>query len=467
MDFFEELHRHGDRTAVVDDDDRRFSFRELHELAHEFGDRLPRGERALILLRTRNSIESLIGYLGGVASGHVVLPVDHSLDPALVTRLMDAYRPEYVWGAGQAADPALFSIGDYTLAPTRYGPGGPLHPDLSAVLLTSGSTGSPKGVRLTRANITANARSIAEYLELDATERPVTSLPMSYSYGLSVITSHLHVGATLLLTGESLVRGEFWNYCRRHEATSFSGVPYTYEMLDTLRFPSVELPSLRYFTQAGGRLPTERVERYAAEADRRGVRFYVMYGQTEATARMAYLPPELLSAKPGSIGRAVPGGTLYLKDEQGARIAAAGRTGRLHYEGPNVMQGHANGRGDLAHGDQLGGVLDTGDLAYVDEDGCYYIAGRSGRFVKLSGVRYDLDELEQGLTRSGITCACGGSDEELAVAVEDAALARLAKQTLRRTFRVDPTQVRIVVVPRISRTASGKIAYAKTFENGE
>ncbi|MFG2605990.1 AMP-binding protein [Streptomyces sp. NPDC048514] len=467
MDFFEELHRHGDRTAVVDDGRRRFSYRELHEMARAFGDRLPGGERALILLRTRNRIESLVGYLGGIASGHVVLPVDHGLDDTLAARLMDAYRPEYVWGPHQAPGPALFTMGDHALTRTSYPPGAPLHPDLSVVLLTSGSTGSPKGVRLTRRNIVANARSIAEYLGLDATERPVTSLPMSYSYGLSVITSHLHAGATLLLTDASLVRGEFWDFFREQEATSFSGVPYTYEMLDTLRFASMELPSLRYFTQAGGRLPAERVAHYAAEAERRGARFYVMYGQTEATARIAYLDPGLLPAKSGSIGRAVPGGTLYLKDEHGARIAAPGRTGHLYYEGPNVMQGHARGRSDLAAGDRLGGVLDTGDLAHVDEDGCFYIAGRRGRFVKLSGIRYDLDELELQLTRSGIACACGGSDDRLAVAVEDATLARQVKQHLRRTFRVDPTQVRVVEVERISRTTTGKIAYAHIFGNGE
>ncbi|MER5948447.1 AMP-binding protein [Streptomyces sp. NPDC001904] len=467
MDLFEEMRRYGDRTAVVDDRGRRFSYRELDRMAAEWGSHLPQGERALILLRTRNCVESLVGLLGGVSSGHVVLPVDHGLDAGLVARLMDAYRPEYVWGAGQETDPAVFTMGDYALTPTRYGPGQALHADLGVVLLTSGSTGSPKGVRLTRANIAANARSIAEYLALDDTERPVTSLPMSYSYGLSVITSHLHVGATLLLTETSVVRGEFWELFRRYEATSFSGVPYTYEMLDTLRFPSIDLPSLRYFTQAGGRMPTESVERYTAEAERRGARFYVMYGQTEATARIAYLPPDLVSRKPGSIGRAVPGGTLYLKDEHGERIAAPRQTGRLHYEGPNVMQGYAAGRADLASGDQLGGVLDTGDLAYADADGCYYVAGRRGRFVKLSGIRYDLDELERGLARTGITCACGGSDEQLKVAIEDGAQARHVKQTLRRTFRVDPTQVRVVAVPHISRTATGKIAYAQTFENGE
>ncbi|WP_405659857.1 AMP-binding protein [Streptomyces sp. NBC_01166] len=467
MDFFEDLHRFGDRTAVVDDRGRSFSYRELHRTARAFGARLPRGERSLILLRTSNRTESLVGYLGGILAGHAVLPVDHGIDAVLVARLMDAYRPEYVWGTGRETGPALFTMGDHTLTTTRYGTGEPLHADLGAVLLTSGSTGSPKGVRLTRANIAANARSIAEYLGLDETERPVTSLPMSYSYGLSVITSHLHAGATLLLTDASLVRGEFWDFFRKNGATSFSGVPYTYEMLDTLRFASLDLPSLRYFTQAGGRLPAERVERYAAEAERRGARFYVMYGQTEATARIAYLEPGLLASKPGSIGRAVPGGTLYLRDEHGVAVTAPGRTGSLCYEGPNVMQGHAGGRADLARGDELGGVLDTGDLAWADEDGCYYIAGRRGRFVKLSGIRYDLDALELGLAQSGITCACGGSDEQLAVAVEDPALVRQVKQTLRRTFHVDPTQVRVVQVPLISRTATGKIAYAQTFENGE
>ncbi|WP_167450027.1 AMP-binding protein [Streptomyces hyaluromycini] len=464
MDIYRDLHRHGDRTALIDARGTRYSYRELHDMVTAFGAALPSAGRALILLRTRNRVESLVGYLGGIAANHVVLPVDHSVGDDLLHHVTQAYRPEYVWDESTGEGAPLFTAGSYRLVRTGHAPGGSdLHEQLSAVLLTSGSTGSPKGVRLSRRNLNANASSIAEYLELDPSERAITSLPMSYSYGLSVVNSHLWVGGTLLLTDDSLVRREFWEFFREHGATSFSGVPYTYEMLDTLRFARMELPSLRSFTQAGGKLHAETVERYAAEARKRSARFYVMYGQTEATARIAYLRADLHPDKSESIGAAIPDGKLYLKDANGLAVSEPRMHGDLHYEGANVMLGHARDRADLIKGDELGGCLDTRDVAYFDDDGNYYIVGRRSRFVKMSGVRTDLDQIERHLREAGFACVCGGKDEELSIALEDISAARLVRQLLRRTFRIDPRQVRLMEVAEIPKTAHGKTDYARLF----
>jgi acyl-CoA synthetase (AMP-forming)/AMP-acid ligase II len=463
MDIYQDLYRYGDRTAAIDSDGTRYSYRDLHDRVTAFAAALRSAERALILLRTRNRVESLVGYLGGIAANHVVLPVDRSVGDDLVHQVREAYRPEYVWEENPSDGAPLFTMGGYRLVRTGVSDGADLHEQLSAVLLTSGSTGSPKGVRLSRRNLNANASSIAEYLELDTSERAITSLPMSYSYGLSVVNSHLWAGGTLLLTDDSLVKREFWKFFREHGATSFSGVPYTYDMLDTLRFARMELPSLRSFTQAGGKLRAETVARYAAEAQRRSARFYVMYGQTEATARIAYLRADLHPDKSGSIGAAIPDGKLYLKDANGLAVSEPGTHGNLHYEGANVMLGYARDRADLAKGDELGGCLDTGDIAYFDEDGDYTIIGRRSRFIKMSGVRTDLDQIERHLRQAGFSCACGGKDEELSVALEDISAARSVKQLLRRTFRIDPGQVRLIEVAEIPRTAHGKTAYAQLF----
>jgi len=468
MDIYQDLHRYGDRTAVVDACGTRYSYRELHDMVTAFGAALPSVGRALILLRTRNRIESLVGYLGGIAANHVVLPVDRSVGDDLVRQVREAYRPEYVWEESPSDGVPLFTAGSYRLVRTDHAPGGAdLHERLSAVLLTSGSTGSPKGVRLSRRNLNANASSIAEYLTLDASERAITSLPMSYSYGLSVINSHLWAGGTLLLTDDSLVKREFWDFFREHRATSFSGVPYTYDMLDTLRFAHMELPSLRSFTQAGGKLRADTVERYAAEAKKRSAGFYVMYGQTEATARIAYLRADLRPDKSESIGAAIPDGKLYLRDTNGLAVSEPHTHGNLHYEGANVMLGYARNRADLSKGDDLGGCLDTGDIAYFDQDGDYYIVGRRSRFVKMSGVRTDLDQIERQLQQAGFTCVCGGKDEELSIALEDISAARSVKQLLRRMFHIDPGQVRLIEVAGIPKTAHGKTAYAQMFGSAD
>jgi acyl-CoA synthetase (AMP-forming)/AMP-acid ligase II len=464
INFAQILNRFGERTAVIDDRGRRYSYRQLRDMAADFCEAIAPLERALVLVRTRNTIESLVGYLGALVGNHVILPVDHSVDKCLIDRLVEAYRPDFIWGEAPSAIAPVFSQGTYALVPTGYRQSVPPHSDLRAVLLTSGSTGSPKGVRLSDKNIQANAVAIIRYLEIDETERAITSLPMSYSYGLSVINSHLLAGATLLLTTETVMREEFWDFFREYGGTSFSGVPHTYEMLDVLRFHRLDLRSLRYFTQAGGKLPPDMVARYAAEAKRRSARFFVMYGQTEATARIAYLRADTHPTKTDCVGGPIPGGRMYLTEPSGREITQPGVAGDLHYEGANVMLGYARERGDLAKCDELHGRLATGDIASFDAEGHFTIVGRRARFIKLSGIRVDLDAVELSLGAQGLVCACGGQDERLLVAVEGRDLVKQVKQALKRTFHIDPLQVCISEVPEIAKTASGKkVAYEAIF----
>ena len=241
-----------------------------------------------------------------------------------------------------------------------------LYGELGLLLTTSGSTGSPKFVRQSYTNILDNARSIVTYLELDETERPITTLPMNYTYGLSIINSHLLVGASILVTDKTLMEKEFWSFFKESKATSFGGVPYTYEMLDKLRFYRMELPSLRTMTQAGGKILPELHEKFAKYAKEQGKRFVVMYGQCEATARMGYLPYEKAVEKKGSMGIVIPGGKFRLIDVNGKEITDPYITGELVYEGKNVTLGYAECKDDLGKGDERGGILETGDMAQFE-----------------------------------------------------------------------------------------------------
>ena len=270
-----------------------------------------------------------------------------------------------------------------------------MHDDLALLLTTSGSVGSPKFVRQSYKNIAANTASIVEYLHLDTAERAITSLPMNYTFGISVINSHLMVGATLVLSPYTIMQREFWTLMSEQKVTSLSGVPYTYEMLDKLRFMRRDLPDLHTLTQAGGKLSPELHQKFAEYAQAQGKSFVVMYGQTEATARMSYLPPELSLTKVGSMGIAVPGGKFSLIDADNQQIIEPGVVGELVYEGDNVTLGYAQSRGDLAKGDEFGGRLLTGDMARFDEDGFFYVVGRKKRFLKIFGNRVNLDETER------------------------------------------------------------------------
>ena len=297
--------RFGDRPALIDAQDCVYSYRQLAEE----GDRLAAavGGRCLTMVLCTNTPGSVLGYTSFLEHGIVPILAAAELDRTLLEQLLEHYRPDYLWAPEKSglAGERVYTAWGYDLIKTAWTRAYPLYEELALLLTTSGSTGSPKLVRQSYANLRANTASIVEYLHLDETERPITTLPMNYTYGLSILNTHLFVGASIILTEASILQKEFWQAFRTHGATSFGGVPYTYEMLDKLRFLRMELPTLRTMTQAGGKLSVELHKKFAEYAHTTGRSFVVMYGQTEATARMAYLPPEKAIEKCGSMGVAI------------------------------------------------------------------------------------------------------------------------------------------------------------------
>jgi acyl-CoA synthetase (AMP-forming)/AMP-acid ligase II len=276
-----------------------------------------------------------------------------------------------------------------------------VHPDLALLLPTSGSTGDPKLVRLSAAAVLANAGQIADSLGITGHDVAITTLPFFYSYGLSVLHSHLLRGATVVLERTGIVRRDFWDAVTEHGVTSAAFVPSQYEMLRRLRFDPARYPTLRTLTQAGGRLRAEAVTEFADKMAAVGGRLFVMYGQTEAAPRMATLPPDRLAEKVGSVGIALPGGRFTIENDE------------VVYRGPNVMMGYAETAADLARGDELAGVLHTGDLGRLDDEGFLFITGRTKRMAKVFGVRINLDDVERNFAVAAVA-----GDDRLAVFAE-------------------------------------------------
>jgi acyl-coenzyme A synthetase/AMP-(fatty) acid ligase len=266
----------------------------------------------------------------------------------------------------------------------------------------------------------------------------------------------------MLLTTKGIVQKEFWEFFKREEATSFAGVPYTYEMLKRMRFFRMELPSLHTMTQAGGKLLPELHKEFAEYAEENGKRFYIMYGAAEATSRMGYLPWDKALEKCGSMGIAIPGGKFRLIDEDGKEIDDPEVTGELVYEGKNVTLGYAACLDDLAKGDENFGVLCTGDMAKRDEDGYFYIVGRKKRFLKIFGNRVGLDETER-LVKShfDIECACAGKDNEMAVFVTKIGIADEIKRFLAEKTKLNPVAFKVYEIDSIPKNESGKTQYIK------
>lgn len=458
--------RYKNNIAMRDESGTAVTYARLKALGEDIADRI--GERCLVFSFCENSIGSVAGYTAFVNNGIVPVLLNSHMDRELMGELIVNYKPLYLWvPVSQIQDFAPYQnteivrVFDYALLKTAFGVKYPLHEELCLMLTTSGSTGSPKFVRQSYGNVLSNARSIVEYLELDESERPITTLPMNYTYGLSIINSHFMEGAALLLTDKGLMQKEFWNFFREQGATSFGGVPYTYEMLDKLRFYRMDLPSLRYFTQAGGKLTPELHQKFAECAREKGVKFIVMYGQCEATARMGYLPAEKALEKCGSMGIAIPGGKFRLTDADGQDVTEPYVTGELVYEGPNVTLGYAECGGDLVKGDEREGILQTGDMAQFDKDGYYYIVGRKKRFLKIYGNRVNLDEIDRLVKArfDHMDCASAGVDDHMVLFVTDETAAEAVKAFVAAKTGLNSAAFKTVAIDEIPKNDAGKTLY--------
>jgi acyl-CoA synthetase (AMP-forming)/AMP-acid ligase II len=457
MSFATQLESFQDKTALQFEDESQISYAELAVAADQVfkKDNAPSDSRTLIAIECENNLWSISAYLGALRNNVPAILVDGKLDNELRERLYKHYKISHIW----QKDGSWQILHDYTPA---------IHPDVAIMLSTSGSTGTPKLVRLTASNLQSNADSICEYLQINQDERPITTLPIHYSYGLSVLNTHLNVGASILVTSEPITSRSFWNFFKKYEASSFAGVPTNYAMLKQLRFERMELPSLRTMTQAGGRLAPDMVQWFAELSIKTSRRFFVMYGQTEATARISYVPTQNLLEKIGSIGVAIPAGKLYLIDGQGNEIDRANQQGELCYVGLNVMMGYAETPEDLALPDTLNGILHTGDLAYRDEEGFYYISGRLKRFIKVFGNRVSLDEIEHQLHEDDYNAIVTGQDDLLVIALLKAQsnheVEEQLKQHIAARYHFHHSAVRVISVDSIPLSSAGKIQYATLLE---
>jgi long-chain acyl-CoA synthetase len=437
----------GPEPAVHDEHVGWVTHAELARRADEAVAALP--ARSLLALVFSPTLEAVAVYLGALRQGHVPVLLDEGMAPVLRDRLLQPFGVHW-----------LFEHGQWTARPGA-GESPPLHPDLALLMGTSGSTGMPKLVRLSQGALQANAEAIVQALALRPQDRAITSLPLHYAYGLSVLNSHFVAGAAVVLSALPATRPEFWAAMRRHRVSGLAGVPTTWRTLLRLGLGGIDLPDLRHTTQAGGRLDADEVRRLLDVAGARGWRHHTMYGQTEATARIAVLPPDQAAAKPGSIGVAVPGTELMLRDAQGGLVQEPGVEGEVVCRGPHLMMGYATEAADLARGPGLS-ELRTGDLGWRDADGDHWISGRLGRFVKLQGRRTSLDDVEQLLRQQGLDAAALGEDEQLRIVVEEPAPpADTLRRELAALLRVHASLVSVRAVAALPRTAAGKTNQAE------
>ncbi|WP_033292114.1 AMP-binding protein [Amycolatopsis jejuensis] len=420
----------------------------------------------VLFARMSLDLESVLRYLGAFEAGRAIALIDPALDADVLTGLITRFRPAAVLAAPEAAAPEGYRAenGHWVRETDGVDP----HPDLAVLLPTSGSTGNPKLVRLSRQGLLANADAIAQVLQIDAGEVAPTCLPLHYSYGLSVLNSHLSRGATVVIESSGVLGRGFWDAVKEHGVTSLSGVPYHYEMLRRLKFDPAKYPTLRTLTQAGGKLRDELVAEFNDKMLAVGGRMYVMYGQTEASPRMTTVPAERLADKIGTAGPALPGGTFAIRRDDGAETTHPKIVGEVLYRGPNVMMGYAESETGLTAGDECGGMLATGDLGYLDDEGYLYITGRLKRIGKVFGNRVSLDDLEQAVRSAAVgidvVAAVPAGDKvvlfaELPEGEGAKAICKDAARALSERLHLHTSGFDVRPIDTVPLLASGKIDY--------
>ena len=405
FDYFFETTQNLDKDFVIGPKET-ISFKKLYEYslkaASYFKEKV--GADKNIVLIGQNSIFFITAYLGILKSGNICIPLNFAIEQenldfilettasstillpsSLVSKLNSNDSINLINEAGLSEIIENYNIkgvnGDFDKN------------KVAEIIFTSGSTGKPKGVMITHQNIIANTDSIIEYLKLTSKDIMLIVLPFFYCYGLSLLHTHLKVGASIVLNNSFIFLGTVIHHLKNYKCTGFAGVPSHFQILlkKSQNFKNTEFPDLRYVTQAGGKLHSVFIKEFVNAFPK--IDFYVMYGQTEATARLSYLPPELLKHKMGSIGKAIPGVKLKIVNEKGM-IAEVNEEGELLAKGENIMLGYYN--------DDIGtkktiknGWLHSGDIAKIDEAGYIYIVGRIKEFIKVGGKRVSPKEIEE------------------------------------------------------------------------
>lgn len=412
--FFKKLEKFKKNKALILENGIFVNYEQLLFYSKNISKKLIK-KKKLIFLLGQNNLETISGYVSFVNRNYSIILLDFKINDIFLKNLISIYQPTYIFcEKSKIKNKNLYKLilkfKSYNLYQIKKEIDYFLNPNLMLLMSTSGSTGSPKLVRQSYKNVSSNTKQIVKYLNITKEDITITSLPISYVYGLSVINTHLFVGATIVLTNSSMVEKKFWDLVKNLKVNNLSGVPYSYSIIEKISRNGLP-PTLKYTTQAGGKMNDILIKKIIAIYKKQKIKLIQMYGAAEATSRMSYLKWRYAEKKIGSIGKAIPGGSFYLVDNNGRKILKNFKKGELVYSGKNVYMGYAECQKDLSVSDLNNGLLNTGDIAYRDEDNFYYIVGRKNRYVKVYGARIDLSELESILSKKGIDTIMKAGDE--------------------------------------------------------
>jgi long-chain acyl-CoA synthetase len=407
FDYFFEQSKSLEKSFVVGREGISFPvlFQQTNKLAAYISQKAGTGKNVLLL--SANSVFFITAYLAILKSGNTCIPLDPKIEKENLDYIKSQTNPvlafltpdvenrlgiDFCEKINPAKLPECISVGEPLPVNSNFNA-----EETAEIIFTSGSTGIPKGVMLSHKNIIANTASIVSYLELKSEDRVMVVMPFFYCYGLSLLHTHLRVGGSVVLNNSFIFLGAVINDIKNNKCTGFAGVPSHFQILlrKSESFKTTGFPDLKYVTQAGGKLPTVFIDEFREAFPY--IKFYVMYGQTEATARLSYLPSDLYDTKKGSIGKGIPGVELKVVNDKGEPIKP-GEVGEILAKGDNVMKGYINDPKETAEIIREG-WLHTGDLATIDEEGYIYHSARKKEILKVGGKRVSPKEIEEVILR--------------------------------------------------------------------
>ena len=465
MNLFDNFSKNKNNTAIINEDNKIIKYHSLTSFIENFITNIKK--RCLVFLICNNNLETIIGYLGFIKTNCVTTLIDEKTENSLLLNIISKYKPNYIFISNKkkillTGYSTEFVFYNYSLLKRANEIKIKLHDDLMLLISTSGSTGSIKFVRQSYTNLKSNTNSISKYLNISEIDNSITTLPMSYVYGLSVVNTHLKNGASITLNNWSIIQKAFWEKIYKNKVTNFAGVPYTYEIIEKLELKKFDLKSLKYTTQAGGKLPIKTAKNIISKYEKSDIKLIIMYGASEATARMTYLPWKDVKKKPESIGKSIPGGTIWLENEFGKKINTKNKYGEIIYKGKNVSMGYASNLSDLNKGDINNLILRTGDIGYKDEDGYYYLVGRKDRFIKIHGLRVNLSEVEEIISKMNIKSMClKGNANKILIYIKEKKKIEVLKKNLSQLLNLHPTTFVIQIIKEFPLNKNYKISYKK------
>ena len=469
MRLFRSFNKYKNNIAIIDKTNFNLSYEQVFSKTDEIQKKIK--IRSLILIVADNSLGSLIAYIFCILNDHVGIIIDSKTNREDILKIFKKYQPNYIFSSKEKnfifkkICSEEFHFFDHILMKNKKGKKKELNKNLSLLLSTSGSMGAIKFVKLSKKNLKYNSDSIIKYLKINKDDSTITNLPISYSYMLSIINTHLEVGASIVISKHSLIEREFWETFRNNKVTSFNGVPYTYEMLSKIGLRNIKSNSLKYLTHAGGKIEKKELKEIIKFCKKNDLKFFSMYGQTEASPRISYLKSEFSEKKIGSIGKGIPGNKIYLIDKYGKKILKPFLEGEIVCEGKNIFMGYSNNYKDLKKNNEKNYKLKTGDLGFFDNDKFFYISGRINKIAKIFGNRIDLSALESLMIKKGFKVACISNNKKIFIFIEKKHNKKNVINTISNITKLNINSFELIKLKHLPRTSNNKISYNELKKN--